>query len=79
MSPSRYLPGYRYYNGDLFPIEDEGSRSSTGRRYLFENLVRDRSALWDNMDFWENIYLDAVATERGAIGMDQAPLEMIER
>ncbi|KAJ7370997.1 negative regulation of pancreatic amylase secretion [Desmophyllum pertusum] len=31
------------------------------------------------MDFWENIYLDAVAAERDAVGMDQGPAEMIDR
>ena len=71
--------GYRYYNGDIFPIEDDDRRSSTGRRYLFEGLLRERSALWENMDFWENIYLDAVAAERDAVGMDQAPSEMLDR
>ena len=31
------------------------------------------------MDFWENIFLDAVAAERDAVGMDQGPAEMIDR
>lgn len=35
--------------------------------------------MWDNMDFWENIFLDAVATEREAVGMNQGPAEMIDR
>lgn len=71
--------GFRYYNGDIFPIEDEDGRRSTGRRYLFEGLLAERSSLWDNMDFWENIFLDAVATEREAVGMNQGPAEMIDR
>ncbi|EDO49267.1 predicted protein [Nematostella vectensis] len=58
---------------------DDTDRSTTGRRYLFEGLVRERSPLWDNMDFWENIFLDAVAAERDAVGMDQGPTEMLER
>ena len=71
--------GFRYYNGDIFPIEDEDGRRSTGRRYLFEGLLAERSSLWDNMDFWENVFLDAVATEREAVGMNQGPAEMIDR
>ncbi|XP_068760950.1 MAP kinase-activating death domain protein-like isoform X2 [Montipora capricornis] len=71
--------GFRYYNGDIFPVEDEDGRRTTGRRYLFEGLLAERSSLWDNMDFWESIYLDAVAAERNAVGMDQGPAEMIDR
>ncbi len=40
---------------------------------------KDRSWLWDQMQFWEDSYLDAVAQERDIIGMDQGPAEMIER
>lgn len=71
--------GYRYYNGDIFPVEGEEGRRTTGRRYLFEGLLNERSPLWDNMDFWENVFLDSVATERDAVGMDQGPVEMIDR
>ena len=31
------------------------------------------------MQFWEDVYLDAVAQERDIIGMDQGPGEMMER
>ena len=31
------------------------------------------------MQFWEDAFLDAVATERDIIGMDQGPTEMMER
>ena len=71
--------GYRYYNGDIFPVEGEENQKTTGRHYLFEGLVNERSPLWDNMDFWENVFLDAVAAERDAVGMDQEPSEMIDR
>ena len=74
-----FFEGFRYYNGDIFPVEDEDGRRTTGRRYLFEGLLAERSSLWDNMDFWESIYLDAVAAERNAVGMDQGPAEMIDR
>ena len=60
-------------------MEGEEGRKTTGRRYLFEGLLNERSSLWDNMDFWENIFLDAVAAERDAVGMDQGPSEMIDR
>ncbi|XP_020620747.1 MAP kinase-activating death domain protein-like isoform X3 [Orbicella faveolata] len=71
--------GYRYYNGDIFPVEGDEGKKTTGRRYLFEGLLNERSTVWDNMDFWENIFLDAVAAERDAVGMDQGPAEMIDR
>lgn len=71
--------GYRYYNGDIFPVEGDEGKKTTGRRYLFEGLLSERSPVWDNMDFWENIFLDAVAAERDAVGMDQGPAEMIDR
>ena len=74
-----FRTGYRYYNGDIFPVEGEEGRRTTGRRYLFEGLLNERSSLWDNMDFWENVFLDSVATERDAVGMDQGPVEMIDR
>ena len=60
-------------------MEGEEGRRTTGRRYLFEGLLNERSPLWDNMDFWENLFLDSVATERDAVGMDQGPVEMIDR
>lgn len=42
------------------------------RTYLFEGLVgKDRSTLWDQMQFWEDAFLDAVSQERDMVGMDQ--------
>jgi len=40
---------------------------------------KERSALWDQIQFWEDVFLDAVAQERDIIGMDQGPTEMMER
>jgi len=40
---------------------------------------KDRSPLWDQVQFWEDVFLDAVAQERDIIGMDQGPTEMMER
>ena len=50
------------------------------RTYLFETVVNNpRSPLWDQMQFWEDVFLDAVAQERDIIGLDQGPSEMMER
>lgn len=50
------------------------------RTYLFEGLVgKDRCLLWDQMQFWEDAFLDAVSQERDVIGMDQGSGEMMER
>ena len=42
-------------------------------------LGKERSWLWDQMQFWEDAFLDAVAQERDIVGMDQGPMEMMER
>lgn len=50
------------------------------RVYLFEGLVqKDRSSLWDQLQFWEEAFLDAVSHERCLTGLDQGPSEMLER
>ena len=46
---------------------------------MFFGAGKERSWLWDQMQFWEDAFLDAVATERDIIGMDQGPTEMMER
>lgn len=59
-----------------------GNQTPTGeqRTYLFETIVNNpRSPLWDQMQFWEDVFLDAVAQERDIIGLDQGPSEMMER
>ncbi|XP_010780918.1 MAP kinase-activating death domain protein isoform X9 [Notothenia coriiceps] len=43
------------------------------------SLSKERSTLWDQVQFWEDAYLDAVMLEREGMGMDQGPQEMIER
>lgn len=47
--------------------------------YLFEGLLKERSFLLDEMQFWEDVFLDAVAQERELVGMDQGPREMMDR
>ena len=42
-------------------------------------LYKDRSGLWDNPQFREDIFLDAVSQEREAVGMDSEATEMMER
>uniref|UniRef100_A0A8C5BW54 MAP kinase-activating death domain protein n=1 Tax=Gadus morhua TaxID=8049 RepID=A0A8C5BW54_GADMO len=57
------------------PLEDVSMRI-----YLCEGLLgKERSTLWDQVQFWEDAYLDAVMLEREGMGMDQGPQEMIER
>uniref|UniRef100_A0A1B0DB96 Uncharacterized protein n=1 Tax=Phlebotomus papatasi TaxID=29031 RepID=A0A1B0DB96_PHLPP len=69
--------GFRYTGGQL----TSGSPSPDAPRvYLFECLLgKERLNLWDQMQFWEDAFLDAVSQERDMIGMDQGPGEMMER
>lgn len=47
---------------------------------FYKGLIgKERSTLWDQMQFWEDTFLDAVSQERDMIGMDQGPTEMMER
>lgn len=56
------------------------SLNEVPRIYLFQGLLqKDRSPLWDQIQFWEEAFLDAVSHERCLIGMDQGPSEMLER
>ncbi|XP_074660769.1 MAP kinase-activating death domain protein-like [Tubulanus polymorphus] len=78
-SKSSQSTGFRYHDGKLINTVTLPSPESH-RTYLFEHLVgKDRSPLWDQMQFWEDVFLDAVAQERDIIGMDQGPGEMIDR
>nr|XP_036227116.1 MAP kinase-activating death domain protein isoform X20 [Bactrocera oleae] len=71
--------GFRYTGGHLINTSSSPSPDSP-RVYLFEGLIgRDRSNLWNQMQFWEDAFLDAVSQERDMIGMDQGPIEMMER
>nr|XP_033784548.1 MAP kinase-activating death domain protein isoform X7 [Geotrypetes seraphini] len=72
----------------LKPVMKDPKASSPGhspedlsqRVYLFEGLLgKERSTLWDQMQFWEDAFLDAVMLEREGMGMDQGPQEMIDR
>jgi hypothetical protein len=78
-SKSALAAGLRYHAGSLIPTGSSPTSPENGRMYLFEGLVRERSNLWDQMQFWEDAFLDAVAQEREMVGMDQGPREMMER
>ncbi|XP_051562940.1 MAP kinase-activating death domain protein-like isoform X7 [Myxocyprinus asiaticus] len=43
------------------------------------SLSKERSTLWDQVQFWEDAFLDAVMLEREGMGMDQGPQEMMDR
>lgn len=78
-SKSSLSAGFRYHGGNLHNTSTTPSPES-GRTYLFEGLLgKERSTLWDQMQFWEDAFLDAVSQERDMVGMDQGPIEMMER
>ncbi|KMQ93066.1 map kinase-activating death domain protein [Lasius niger] len=78
-SKSSLSTGFRYHGGSLIPTTALPS-PETARTYLFEGLLgKERSSLWDEMQFWEDAFLDAVSQERDMMGMDQGPGEMVER
>ncbi|CAH2092004.1 unnamed protein product [Euphydryas editha] len=62
------------------PVTSPLTSPETARTYLFQGLIgKERSNLWDQMQFWEDAFLDAVSQERDMIGMDQGANEMMER
>ncbi|XP_023706235.1 MAP kinase-activating death domain protein isoform X5 [Cryptotermes secundus] len=78
-SKSSLSTGFRYHGGSMINTATTPS-PDTGRTYLFEGLIgKERSTLWDQMQFWEDAFLDAVSQERDMVGMDQGPGEMMER
>ncbi|XP_029171543.1 MAP kinase-activating death domain protein isoform X2 [Nylanderia fulva] len=78
-SKSSLSTGFRYHGGSLIPTTNLPSPEAA-RTYLFEGLLgKERSSLWDEMQFWEDAFLDAVSQERDMMGMDQGPGEMVER
>lgn len=61
-------------------MADNDATIVSDKQYLFEVLVgTSRSHFWDQMQIWEDVFLDAVAQERDILGLDQDPAEMIER
>ncbi|XP_067655848.1 MAP kinase-activating death domain protein-like isoform X1 [Haliotis asinina] len=78
-SKSNLSTGFRYSEGKMINTSCP-QNPEFYKTYLFEGLLgKSRSRLFDQMQFWEDLFLDAVAQERDIIGMDQRPSEMIER
>lgn len=73
--------GFRYHAGNMVATGAAGTPSPESvRLYIFEGLLgKERSNLWDQSQFWEDAFLDAVSQERDLVGMDQGPGEMMER
>ncbi|CAF0729996.1 unnamed protein product [Rotaria sordida] len=77
---SSFSTGYRFRNGSLIQLAENNSVSPNDKQYLFEVLVcSSRSYLWDRMQIWEDVFLDAISQERDIIGLDQGAAEMMER
>ncbi|XP_025203393.1 MAP kinase-activating death domain protein-like isoform X3 [Melanaphis sacchari] len=78
-SKSSLSAGFRYHGGLLNTTSGSPSPES-GRTYLFEGILgKERSTIWNQLKFWEDVFIDAVSQERDMIGMDQGPIEMMER
>lgn len=59
--------GFRYTGGNLINTSSSPS-PDTPRVYIFEGLIgKERSQLWDQMQFWEDVFLDAVSQERDMV------------
>ena len=78
---SSLTSGYRYRSGTIMSTVTVNTDSpDTGRYYMFEGILsKTQSSLWRNAQFWENVFLDSVASEREAAGMDTGAGEMMER
>ena len=77
-----YSNGYRFRDGKLHEAKKERVSkgiTGTGRRFVFEGILSPRSAIWDDMSFWEHCFYDSVAAEREVVGMDIGPVELLER
>lgn len=87
LAKSKLSAGFRYSKKAISQVQVpqqnlSGNQNSNIeiKTYLFETIVSNpRSPLWDQMQFWEDVFLDAVAQERDIIGLDQGPSEMMER
>ncbi|XP_032894354.1 MAP kinase-activating death domain protein isoform X11 [Amblyraja radiata] len=75
------VPGFNAPKGGIVsPQPPTPPEDISQRVYLFEGLLgKERSVLWDQVQFWEDTFLDAVMLEREGMGMDQGPQEMIDR
>ncbi|XP_026643590.1 MAP kinase-activating death domain protein isoform X19 [Microtus ochrogaster] len=73
--------GQRVYLYEGLLGRDKGSMWDQLEEAAMEtfSISKERSTLWDQMQFWEDAFLDAVMLEREGMGMDQGPQEMIDR
>ncbi|XP_060847508.1 MAP kinase-activating death domain protein isoform X3 [Rhopalosiphum padi] len=79
-SKSSLSAGFRYHGGNLLNTASGSPSPESGRTYLFEGILgKERSTIWNQLKFWEDVFIDAVSQERDMIGMDQGPVEMMER
>ncbi|CAL8105711.1 unnamed protein product [Calicophoron daubneyi] len=88
---TRRSNSYRFVQDHLLHIGHRNGSPNCGdqglsvtvpdRLYLYESLTtqKDRSKVWDHMQFWEDTFFDTVAQERDILGMDQSPMEMLEK
>lgn len=75
-SKSSISNGMHYPPGNLINT----ALTEAKRNYLFQGLIsKERSSLWNDEQFWEDMFLDAVSQERDISGLDQGAGEMIER
>ena len=56
-------------------VDDQHAR----RRLSAGTSIAPSSGLWQDMQFWEDLFCDTVAQERQLIGMDSSAEELLER
>ncbi|XP_050426755.1 MAP kinase-activating death domain protein isoform X2 [Adelges cooleyi] len=79
-SKSSLSAGFRYPGGNFLNPTSGSPSPESGRTYLFEGILgKERSTIWNQLKFWEDVFIDTVSQERDMIGMDQGPIEMMER
>ncbi|KFD69141.1 hypothetical protein M514_02980, partial [Trichuris suis] len=60
--------------------ENLSATYSKERVYLYEELLGSQQRqIWSNVQFWENVFYDAVAQEREIVGMDLEPRDLVHR
>uniref|UniRef100_A0A8R1DES0 MAP kinase-activating death domain protein n=1 Tax=Caenorhabditis japonica TaxID=281687 RepID=A0A8R1DES0_CAEJA len=74
-SPPKTLPVGNREPHKVLPTPNEPTR-----HYIYQELIlATQNQIWQNLQFWENAFVDLVAQEREIVGMDQEPSEMIDR
>ncbi len=78
-SPSPDAPRVYLFEGLLGKERLVGINEQMTFIRVIKSKSKFRLILWDQMQFWEDAFLDAVSQERDMIGMDQGPGEMMEK